>query len=972
MSAILHGTFQRQAFCVWHEGQLHSSLPELLARILRLPDSSPLGFPIQLKLRLPANHETPLPSRAFLTENGELPRPDGIRTFDRDAFALAPSSVLRLLGLCLNGPHLHPDILAGGDLLYWSDLLRCAAGLVARGSYLPALIQDHTGQAFLAKWQPQPDADDRKRIQHFIQTIPPVAAQAGTNVKTALSDILDILVRHSVAPVHARSILRKTANASASDAWMAALRAPSPVIHWENSDELLQLQRQIAQWRSPIDAALQTDSRYSLELKLPKNGEAAWQLDFRLIAPNGETFPLSKLDTTARREALLALGHATRIFPPLAQATGIDTLKLPPAAAHQFIHGAAENLQSAGYSIILPQALRQMGLTLALKASVQDNGQQELSTPATLDWSLRLGDQKVTPQQLRALVKAGEPFAQINGTWVEINPEQISLALKEIGKTWTEHATAGDILRYAIGIRRGRGNLPVAAVETGGWLERFLDRLRAGASLQPLPPPAGFQGTLRPYQARGYGWLDFLRQWGFGGCLADDMGLGKTIQALALVLKVRTEHRQNAPILLVAPLSVLANWQREIKRFAPSLTTILHHGPERTSGINFAHQAAANDIILTSYNLLRQDFQDTLRRVAWEGIILDEAQNIKNPRSGQSNAARALTASFRIALTGTPIENSVTDLWSIMDFLNPNLLGTNDQFREAYARPIALSTSANDPLVQRLGQVTGPFLLRRLKSDKSIIEDLPPKIENKVYCILTPEQTALYRAALDDFRLSLAKATPSDRRGRILAVLTRLKQICNHPAHYLCEANPRLAGRSGKLMRLEEMLSEILSEGDSALVFTQYAQMGRLLQCRLSECFGDDIPFLHGGLTDRARQEMVDRYQRGEGCGIFILSLKAGGLGLNLTRANHVFHYDRWWNPAVENQATDRAYRIGQNKQVMVHTYICSGTLEDRIDELISSKRILADTLVKSGESMLAQLSDEELRAVLTLAADAL
>jgi SNF2 family DNA or RNA helicase len=426
-------------------------------------------------------------------------------------------------------------------------------------------------------------------------------------------------------------------------------------------------------------------------------------------------------------------------------------------------------------------------------------------------------------------------------------------------------------------------------------------------------------------------------------------------------------------------MSVLGNWVREAQRFAPSLKVHLHHGTLRWHGESFAKEMREMDVVVTSYNLLYRDYSD-LRQVKWSGILLDEAQNIKNPETRQAQAARALSADYRIALTGTPIENHVGDLWSIMDFLNPGILGKRTTFRSSFFRPIQ---SGTDPGARtRLRRITTPFILRRLKTDKQIISDLPEKMEAKVYCPLSLEQVKLYQDELDVFQRELEIAEGIGRRGLILATLIRLKQICNHPANYLkqgiteyghscpqgeamhnADRNVRapFAKRSGKLMRLKEQLEEVFACGECALVFTQYAEMGHLLVQYLCQTFGRDMPYLHGGVPRAARDAMVKNFQEATVPQAFVLSLKAGGIGLNLTRASHVFHYDRWWNPAVENQATDRAFRIGQTQRVMVHKFICGGTLEDRIDAMIESKTALANEIISQGENFLTELSNDSL-----------
>jgi SNF2 family DNA or RNA helicase len=496
----------------------------------------------------------------------------------------------------------------------------------------------------------------------------------------------------------------------------------------------------------------------------------------------------------------------------------------------------------------------------------------------------------------------------------------------------------------------------------------LLERLKQGEQLEQLPQPDSLAGELRPYQQRGFSWLAFMRRWGLGACLADDMGLGKTVETIALFLHDREHNGQVSPALVICPTSVAGNWQREIQRFAPDLRSVLHHGTERASGQEFLDEVTKHDVVITSYGLARRD-ADLLAQVHWSAVILDEAQNIKNPATKQTQAVRRLPADFRLALTGTPIENRLSELWSIMHFLNPGYLGSQKGFRAGFALPIE---RYRDPqATERLRLLVGPFILRRLKTDPTIIQDLPEKLEMKVYCNLTPEQATLYEAVVQDSLTQIKESEGIQRKGIVLSTLLKLKQVCNHPAQFLGDGS-ELGGRSGKLARLSEMLEEVLAVGDRALIFTQFATMGEMLKGYLQESFGREVLFLHGGTPRQQRERMIERFQdNGHGPPFFVLSLKAGGLGLNLTGANHVFHFDRWWNPAVENQATDRAFRIGQTRDVQVHKFLCIGTLEENIDALIESKKSLAESIVTADESWLTELSTDELREMLTLRPEA-
>jgi SNF2 family DNA or RNA helicase len=446
------------------------------------------------------------------------------------------------------------------------------------------------------------------------------------------------------------------------------------------------------------------------------------------------------------------------------------------------------------------------------------------------------------------------------------------------------------------------------------------------------------------------------------------MGLGKTIQLIAMLQYERkTQPKGLGSTLLFAPTSVVGNWVREMQRFAPDLKVMVHHGVDRLNGDAFVEKAGAHDLVITSYALAHRDV-DHLARVPWWRVALDEAQKIKNPAAASTNAIRSITAAKHVALTGTPIENHLSELWSIMDLLNPGLLGTVGEFRENFALPI--EKGGDEDRAIALKRMIRPFVLRRTKTDPQVAGDLPDKIEAKVYCTLTAEQAALYEQVTAQMLGQIDAATGIRRRGLILAALTRLKQICDHPV-LLNGDDVTHDGRSGKAERLMEMLEEVIEEGDAALVFTQYRQMGHVLESMIAKRIGAGVQFLHGGTPAKMRDEMIQRFQARKEIPIFLLSLRAGGLGLNLTAANHVFHFDRWWNPAVEQQATDRAYRIGQTRKVLVHKFVCVGTMEERIDQLLSDKIALADRIITTGDDWLTNLSTDELRQYLTLSRDA-
>ncbi|NWF92075.1 MAG: DEAD/DEAH box helicase [Syntrophaceae bacterium] len=615
---------------------------------------------------------------------------------------------------------------------------------------------------------------------------------------------------------------------------------------------------------------------------------------------------------------MLSLGQASRICPHIEASLRTPEplgYELDATGAYEFLTEKALILEHSGFGIMLPAWWTRKGTKLRFTAranvkspEMQTRGGLTLDQILQFDWEVALGGERLSLEELHKLAKLKAPLVKIRGQWVLLNPEEIQAAIQFWKKKASEQTTLRELVQMALGGRGAPGNIPIEGISASGWIADLLRELDGRTASQELVHPRPFRGTLRPYQVRGYSWLSFLRKWGLGACLADDMGLGKTIQTLALIQK-DWESGERRPVLLICPTSVVSNWQREAIRFTPELPVMIHHGIERKKGEEFKTKAREHAMVISSYALLARDLE-TFKEIDWAGVVLDEAQNIKNPETKQAKAAKAIQGDYRIALTGTPLENNVGDLWSIMEFLNTGFLGTQAEFKHQFFIPIQ---AARDPEAsERLKRLTGPFILRRLKTDKAIISDLPKKMEMKVFCRLTKEQASLYEAVVKETMDSLDETEGIQRKGLVLATLLRLKQVCNHPAHFLGD-HSSISGRSGKLTRLTEMAEEMMEVSDRALIFTQFAEMGTILQKYLQETFGREVLFLHGGTPKKHRDQMVERFQaHDDGPSLFILSLKAGGTGLNLTRANHVIHFDRWWNPAVENQATDRAFRIGQ------------------------------------------------------------
>jgi len=626
-------------------------------------------------------------------------------------------------------------------------------------------------------------------------------------------------------------------------------------------------------------------------------------------------------------------------------------------------------LESEGFELQLPgvEAMQRLSARVAI---VEGKGTQDEPRPwFEFRWSLAVGDKELTQSEFDQLVEAKTPLIFIDRRPVLLSPKDRE-AIKDFKARMEEggeRISFFEALRLRLGGASHLHGLAMESVASSPRLEALLQNLEHARVVENLPLPSEFVGELRPYQSRGHAWMHYLVDQGFGACLADDMGLGKTVQAIAVMIDWRRQRKDANAIMIVCPVSVLGNWRRELNRFAPHLRVLMHHGKGRAeTGEDFRSALRGCDIILTSYNLLQRD-EEVMQDVTFDGVVLDEAQNIKNPTTRQSKVARTLRGHFRLALTGTPLENRPLDLWSIMDFLNEGLLGSRTQFLQTLEHPIVKQRRQGS--MSALARLVRPFVLRRLKTDPEIVADLPEKTEQIVTATLSREQAILYESVVRKGLQEVEKAAEGiHRRGAILTTLLRLKQVCNHPAHYLLDGSA-LPSRSGKLDLITEMLEEALDEGDRCLIFTQFKEMGSLLKTHAETTFGGPVLFLHGGVPQKERDQMVTDFQasRPDGPKLFVLSLKAGGTGLNLTAANRVFHYDRWWNPAVEDQATDRAFRIGQQRNVFVHKFVCSGTLEERIQTMLERKREVADNLLAAGESWLTELSNDELKRLLVL-----
>ncbi|WP_192902227.1 DEAD/DEAH box helicase [Micromonospora globbae] len=912
----------------------------------------------------------------------------------------------------------------GATLRHLAELADFAADLVARGRVLPGVADAVAGDpasGARAVWRPLLTGADAGWARSLALALPPAARAAAPEAPPGvlLADALDALTDAA-----ARAALADTALARGMrpggpvPAWLRALTGP----HREFTAEpaaLALLRAELDAWQRdaaggavrasfrltepPADPTLD-DLALSARISGTKDaiqgpevqdrGEVVgagdrWRLEFGLQAADEPSLHVDAArvwrDAAATaalagrsgnpQETLLAeLGRASRLWPDLDAAlrtAAPEVLELDVEGAHRFLREGAPVLHAAGFGVLLPswwhRPSSRLGARLRARSRTAPGTVAGAAGGVGLDalvdyrWEVSLGDEPLTADELAALAALKTPLVRLRGRWVELDPKRLAAGLRLLRSAG--ELTVADLLRLGLTAGDDGAALPVLEVTADGALGDLL----AGAverRLTPLDPPATFRGTLRPYQRRGLAWLAFLQSLGLGGVLADDMGLGKTVQLLALLAG---DPPDAGPTLLVCPMSLVGNWQREAARFAPRLRVHVHHGADRARGAAFVETVHAADLVLTTYSVAARDAV-ALAGIDWHRVVVDEAQAIKNASTRQAEAVRALPARHRVAVTGTPVENRLADLWSIMQFANPGLLGPAATFKKRYAEPI--ERHGDTEAAERLRRITGPFVLRRLKTDASIISDLPEKLEMEVVCNLTAEQASLYRAVVDDMLDKIESSEGIERRGLVLATMTRLKQVCNHPAQLLRDGSP-LPGRSGKLARLEEILEEVLAAGEKALLFTQYAEFGGMLRGHLSARFGREVLFLHGGVGKADRDAMVTRFQSPDGPSVFVLSLKAGGTGLTLTAANHVVHVDRWWNPAVEDQATDRAFRIGQRRRVQVRKFVCAGTVEEKVAALIADKRSLAARVVGTGEQWVTELSTAQLRDLFALEAGA-
>lgn len=923
----------------------------------------------------PATVELALPDRTGAVACRKVP-----------ALLLPVSSALPVLTRLRAGERTHPTG------LFWGAAALLALRFTAGGLLLPGVSADGRDA-----WRAGPlRAADVEKVRVLAAAMPPQAQSAPLSpsgslpvllpeaealLRAFLDAVADTLPRSPAAPL----VTGRPAYASPGIAPAGAAGAVEELRAWADEiaaghDAGVRISLRVEAEGLDAAGAGAGAPSFSAVLQVHAVDDAALVADAARVWA-GE---VPALGARARTDALLALRRATAAWPalaPLLSAAVPDRLELADDEVGELLRTGARALASAGVDLHWPRGVSRdftaeasIGPGQSPPRPTEDAtgaspgsgpfgpGTPSLlsSAPLSFSWWFALGDQRISRAELDALAEAGRPLVRLRDRWVLVDPEEVRLARSRRDSEVSPLEALGAVLTGSTEVAGER-----VAVRPTGWLADVRDRLAAHADTGAvLPQPAALRATLRGYQTRGFTWLATMTSLGLGACLADDMGLGKTVTLIALHLHRQGQASTAGPTLVVCPASLMGNWQREIERFAPGTPVRRFHGPSRDLG--FPEKAEdGGGFVLTTYGTMRLD-AERLAAVDWGLVVADEAQHVKNPYASTARQLRTIGGRARVALTGTPVENNLSELWAVLDWTTPGILGRLGTFRARYARAVEAGT---DPAAaERLGRLVRPFLLRRHKSDPGIAPELPAKTETDHTIALTAEQTGLYEAVVRQTLERIADAGGMERRGLVVGLLTSLKQICNHPAQYLKEKNPVLAGRSGKLELLDELLDAILAEGSGVLVFTQYVAMARLLERHLT-ARGVPSLFLHGGTPVAAREGMVRRFQESAdgAVPVFLLSLKAAGTGLNLTRAAHVVHVDRWWNPAVEAQATDRAHRLGQTRAVQVHRLITEGTLEERIARMLERKQRVADAVLGSGEAGLTELTDAELADLVAL-----
>ncbi|EGD56916.1 SNF2-like protein [Gordonia neofelifaecis NRRL B-59395] len=893
----------------------------------------------------------------------------GVRVFHA-ATGLGVPSAVEFLDRC---EHLR----VGGDIAYFRYLLAGVRAYIASGSVAPSTCL--VGGAYEVRWVPVPTAAWHSWLSIANASAPAAVPTANGAVTDFACEVLDQECRRLLATTGASSPIPLIAGlAERSPALVAAEVGP----------------RSLQAWQDWVGTAGPGKPSVVMRLHPPPEDEDAehgappappdqvrWRLEVCLRTAAGELAPVvpHRLDPHELDAVTTELAVAATTFGELGRAEAdphsLDYLLTTGVVDDLLTYGAAD-LQAAGVHVLLPSSIAAVTPSLSIRSQQTPGGGSRpgfvgLDEISDFEWRLALGDapdaRELSQSDIDELAQQSGDLVRLRGKWLRAEGAALHraaafIAAQRAMKPEDKAPTMAELLALVTDAD-GALPVPVTSVSGLGWLD---DIAADGVFAPPsIAPPTSLRAELRPYQQRGLEWLTALGGIGAGAVLADDMGLGKTVQVIAMLTGNRERSPDSSPALVVCPMSVIGNWHRELSTFAPHLRVVVHHGTGRSAD---SLTADPPDVVLTTFATLARD-RAALAALPWTELVVDEAQHVKNVHTAAAKALRAVPARQRIALTGTPVENRLEDLRAIIDLVNPGMLGSASKFRARFAEPIERD---RDPrAIARLSAVTRPFILRREKTDPTIVPDLPAKSELIVRTNLSSEQAGLYQAVLNELHEALADTGQGGpRRRTVLAALTRLKQICNHPAHYFDDGSGMLRRgrhRSGKVELLVDVLTTLIAEGDRALVFTQFAAFAELLSGWLEPVLGTAVPVLHGGSSRDQRDAMVARFSSPDGPPVLIATLKAGGTGLNMVAANHVIHADRWWNPAVEDQATDRAYRIGQTRNVQVRKFVCVGTLEERIDEMVASKRELSRLTLSTGESWLSDLDDDTLMDLLAL-----
>jgi SNF2 family DNA or RNA helicase len=886
----------------------------------------------------------------------------------------------------------HDDVRISRDFLFWYYYSQSLKPILQRDQYIPVVLAEKvkTKTRFYRHWKIMSPAYEAL-VEQSIKAMPLACSQtfqAESLLRHFAEVTLNKIIGNSVQQLP--KVLTNKIRGDFLETILLDRQTDEPM------STTTKISKEFQQWQQWQQKFVQHQQKSALQLGFQLHEADAeqidqWSVNFLLCSHKDPSFKLDFADFWSQRDSyqmlikqqfgesieqqlLVNLAHAARIYPRLWQ--GLETteptgLMLKLDEAFEFLQESAWVLEDAGFKVIIPARLTPKGRQRAkIRLRTDDNkksgaasAKSYLSFDSLTEYSYEfaLGDEKVSPEEWQLLIDMKTPLVNFRGQWMELDREK----MQEMLAFWRQQKDNPEALSVQGLLKKLAEEGDSLEVDNSGVLSEMLAKLNDSSQFSLIDNPALLKTQLRDYQKRGVSWLRYLDSLGLNGCLADDMGLGKTMQVIATLI-LEKQEAQTAPTLLIAPTSVIGNWEKEVQKFAPHLKTFIHHGSQREKdSAEFKKLCLEQDMLITSYTLARKD-STLLMSIDWHRVVLDEAQNIKNPKAAQTKAILKLKAQHRLALTGTPVENRLMDLWSIFNFLNPDYLGKQTQFRKIYELPIQRD---NDLIKSStLKQLIQPFILRRLKTDKNIIKDLPDKIESKQYCNLSKEQASLYEAVVKDVEQQLEEKEGIERQGLMLSTLMKLKQICNHPMQFLQDGSAFTSERSHKLERITDMLGEAIAEGDSVLIFTQFTEIGEQLVQYLNKQKHYPTHYIHGGVSRKKREQMIEDFQDQESSpSIFILSLKAGGVGITLTRANHVFHFDRWWNPAVENQATDRAFRIGQKKNVFVHKFITLGTLEERIDQMIEDKQKMADSIVGNDESWLTKLDNQAFKQLIAL-----